>query len=76
MALPRIALWAWERPEDLSTIDTNEVAVAYLDQSILITDQVSVKPRMQRLLVDASAPSVIYPAWCFHGLDNIPRIRA
>src|SRR5271170_6380525 len=48
---PPITLWAWERPEDLRTLDPNRYAVAYLDQTILLTDRVDVKMRRQPLAV-------------------------
>lgn len=54
-SFPRVTLWAWERPEDLRSLDPQQTAVAYLDQTIFITDHVIVHPRMQRLLVAPSA---------------------
>ncbi len=52
-ALPRITLWAWERPEDLRTLDPNRFAVAYLAQTIVLRDRLSpaAVPRMQPLQV-------------------------
>jgi predicted DNA-binding antitoxin AbrB/MazE fold protein len=48
--LPRLVLWAWERPEDLSFIDPREVAVAYLAKTIYLRgDKVIVQPRLQPL---------------------------
>jgi hypothetical protein len=50
--LPRIVLWAWERPENLDFIDPKKVAVAFLAQSIeLSSDEVMVRPRLQPLKV-------------------------
>ncbi len=47
---PRIVLWAWERPEDLSFIDTEEVGVAFLAKTIVMEgDAVSIRPRLQPL---------------------------
>lgn len=49
---PRIMLWAWERPENLSFIDTSEAGVAFLAKTIVIqADTVSVRPRLQPLNV-------------------------
>ena len=49
---PRIVLWAWERPEDLSFIDTEEVGVAFLAKTIVMQgDAVSIRPRLQPLNV-------------------------
>jgi hypothetical protein len=50
--LPAKTLWVWERPEDLRGIDPAWTAIAWLDQTILIGDSLSVLPRRQ---------SVIYP---------------
>jgi hypothetical protein len=50
--LPRIVLWAWERPENLHFIDPSKVAVAFLAETIELTsDQVIVRPRLQPLKV-------------------------
>lgn len=34
--LPRVTLWAWERPEDLRGIDVRHMAIAYLDRTLTI----------------------------------------
>jgi hypothetical protein len=48
--MPDIILWAWERPEDLTFIDTNKVGVAFLAQTLLIeNDEVNFRPRRQKL---------------------------
>lgn len=52
---PRVTLWAWERPEDLRSLDPHLYAVAYLDQTILIGDRVSSVPRFQPLQLASSA---------------------
>jgi hypothetical protein len=50
--LPRLVLWAWERPEDLRGLD-RDVAVAFLAQTIdLKADGLQVSPRRQPLRVD------------------------
>lgn len=49
---PRLVLWAWERPEDLSFIDVNKVGVAYLAETIRLDGgAVSVLPRRQPLKI-------------------------
>jgi hypothetical protein len=48
--LPRLILWAWERPEDLRFINPQEVGVAYLAATITMSgDRTSVRPRLQPL---------------------------
>jgi hypothetical protein len=54
-ALPRVALWAWERREDLSGIDTRRYMVAYLDRTVTIGAKVSSQPRRDPLLLPAAA---------------------
>jgi hypothetical protein len=50
--IPRIVLWAWERRENLSFIDPDKTAVAYLAQTLdLRGDSVLVRPRFQPLTV-------------------------
>lgn len=45
-----VILWAWERPEDLTFIDTGNVGVAFLAKTIYLRgDKVVVKPRLQPL---------------------------
>ena len=49
---PKIILWAWERPEDLRFISTDEVGVAFLARTIYLrNDKVIVRPRLQPLNV-------------------------
>ncbi len=54
-SLPPVILWAWERPEDLSFIDTNRVGVAFLAQTLILeNDEVVFRPRRQPLKVPPS----------------------
>jgi hypothetical protein len=48
--LPRVMLWAWERPTDLRFINPKEIGVAFLAQSIrLRSGEVEIRPRLQPL---------------------------
>lgn len=51
--LPRLTLWAWERPEDLRALDPNRFAVAYLAQTIVLREQPIAIPRIQPLQVNS-----------------------
>lgn len=58
--LPRVILWAWERPEDLRFANPEGAGVAFLRQTIFISDAraddgISVRPRMQALRFAANA---------------------
>ncbi len=53
--LPLRTLWAWERPEDLRSINPASTAVAYLDQTLLIGPQLLIQPRRQPLAWPPSA---------------------
>ena len=56
--LPRLFVWAWERPEDLRDLDRG-IGVAFLAQTITITgDRVQVSPRRQPLHVSPAATLV------------------
>ena len=47
---PRVVLWAWERPENLKTVDPNRFAVAFLAQTLALkNDDVILNPRLQPL---------------------------
>ena len=53
---PRVVLWAWERPEDLKTVDPKVFAVAFLAQTLALkNDQVILEPRHQPLDVPPEA---------------------
>jgi hypothetical protein len=48
--MPRVMLWAWERPTDLRFINPKEAGVAFLAQSIrLRSGEVEIRPRLQSL---------------------------
>ena len=47
---PSLILWAWERPTDLTFIDRNRIAVAFLARTIhLQGNDVFTRPRLQPL---------------------------
>lgn len=49
-AFPKVILWAWERPEDLTFINPDLVGVAFLAKTITLRgDRVIVRPRLQPL---------------------------
>src|SRR3984893_13001464 len=48
--IPRVMLWAWERPTDLRFINPKETGVAFLARTIrLRSGEVSIRPRLQPL---------------------------
>ena len=50
--LPRLILWAWERPEQLGFIDPEKAGVAYLALTLQLKgDEVVARPRLQPLEV-------------------------
>lgn len=50
-AMPATILWAWEEPEDLTTIDPTRTGVAYLAESLILSDRITIRPRYQPLNV-------------------------
>jgi hypothetical protein len=54
--LPRVMLWAWERPSELRFINPKETGVAFLARTIrLHSGEVEVRPRLQPLNLPAGA---------------------
>src|SRR5215831_1474931 len=50
--LPRVMLWAWERRDDLRTIDPRVVGVAYLAKTLVLHHDTTItRPRLQPLAV-------------------------
>ncbi|HEY5992648.1 MAG TPA: hypothetical protein VIU10_08720 [Candidatus Udaeobacter sp.] len=48
--MPKVILWAWERPSDLRFIDPNKFGVAFLARTVrLSAGDVTVRPRLQSL---------------------------
>ena len=57
--LPRLVLWAWERPEKLDHLDSSKTTVAFLAQTIYLRGNRSVvRPRLQPLRVAPDAPLI------------------
>jgi len=56
--LPRLVLWAWERPEDLRQID-DDIGVAFLAQTVTVSgERLTLHPRLQPLRVPIANPLV------------------
>jgi hypothetical protein len=56
--LPRVTLWAWERPENLSSADPARFAIAYLDQTLTIGLTVHAQPRRDPVIFPAAAARI------------------
>jgi hypothetical protein len=56
--LPRVTLWAWERPQDLSAVDSKQFAIAYLDQTLTIGLGVHAQPRRDPVIFPAAATRI------------------
>lgn len=52
--LPRFTLWAWERREDLRSLNPQIFAVAYLDQTITLGPTVHAQPRRDPVAFSAA----------------------
>jgi hypothetical protein len=46
---PLTMLWAWETPEDLTTLDPTKAGVAFLSRELLLSRTVQLRPRRQPL---------------------------
>lgn len=80
---PHTILWAWERPEDLSFINPNKFAVAFLAQTLTLTDSaVRYSPRQQPLKVGPETKLIAvtrietekYPVLSKEQIDEITRL--
>ncbi|MBI5473702.1 MAG: DUF3142 domain-containing protein [Ignavibacteriae bacterium] len=57
--IPKLVLWAWERPEDLRFINSQQVGVAFLAKTIVLRGrQVIERPRLQPLRVNPGTPLI------------------
>ncbi|MCA1575953.1 MAG: DUF3142 domain-containing protein [Acidobacteria bacterium] len=57
--LPRVMLWAWERPEDLTFIDPQKTGVAFLAKTITLRgDKVLMRPRLQPLTLPEGTQTI------------------
>jgi hypothetical protein len=56
-AVPTRVLWAWEEPEDLHTLPST-VGIAYLAETYLLTDHLTILPRRQPLSPAPGAPLI------------------
>ena len=80
---PHTILWAWERPEDLSYINPEQFAVAFLAQTLTLTDkEVHFSLRQQPLKVNPQTRLIAvtrietekHPALSTAQLDEITRL--
>jgi Protein of unknown function (DUF3142) len=55
-SLPQVTLWAWERPEDLRFLTSDNVGVAFLAGAVYLDQQPVVHPRLQPLRVGGHTP--------------------
>ena len=75
-AVPARVLWAWEEPEDLHTLPPN-VGVAYLAETDILTDRITVLPRRQPLSPAPDAPLIaVVRIETRPGFKETPELRA
>ena len=48
---PHIILWAWERPEDLTTLNPQQAGVAFLAERLFLGANLQLVPRRQKIAV-------------------------
>ena len=77
--LPRVTLWAWERREDLHTVDPKQYAIAYLDQTLTLDLTVHRQPRRNPMILPAGAariPVIRIETSQYGVLDGVARTDA
>jgi hypothetical protein len=57
-SFPRLTLWAWERREDLRSLDKKKFAIAYLDQTITIGVNSQSQPRRDPVIFPAASTRI------------------
>jgi len=57
-ARPLLILWAWERPESLRFLKSQQAEIAFLAESIYLDRQPRLRPRMQPLSVSQGTPLI------------------
>jgi len=70
--LPRLTVWAWERPTDLRNVDPATTAVAYLARTVWVRESVSVLPRRQPLVLPVETRLRLIPVTRF---EVMPQAR-
>jgi hypothetical protein len=55
---PQLVLWAWERPESLTFLEPDRVAVAFLAETIYLDREPELRPRLQPLQVGPGTPLI------------------
>lgn len=76
-ALPRVMLWAWERPEDLRFVRPGSAGVAFLARTVWLDgNNVSARPRLQPLRFNPGTPlmPVVRLESAGHGLPARPAV--
>jgi hypothetical protein len=74
--IPTRVLWAWEEPEDLHTLPPT-VGVAYLAETYILTDHITVLPRRQPLSPAPGAPLIaVVRIETRPGFADTPEFRA
>ncbi len=71
---PRVMLWAWEHPEDLSFLDCADSGVAFLAETIVLDgDRLRVRPRLQPLRVPEAC--VVVPVVRLEAGHGVPAMK-
>src|SRR5258708_25961019 len=69
--MPRVMLWAWERPTDLRFINPRETGVAFLARTIrLHSSEIEVRPRLQPLDLSEATSIMAVPPVQTHPAPN------
>jgi hypothetical protein len=69
---PKLVLWAWERPENLSYINPVSTGVAYLAETVTLTPAgIEYHPRMQPLWVPKQTPLIAVVRIESHGSSSL-----
>jgi hypothetical protein len=70
---PRVILWAWESPQNLSFIDPHDAGVAFLAKTLFLGDhQATMRPRLQPLRVPSGTTLIAVVRLESTGHNDLP----
>ncbi len=72
-----VTVWAWQEPEDLRSIDPLRIGVAYLAETIVLSDHLATEPRHQPLrLASGTRVLAVVRIEAVRGFRDTPELRS
>lgn len=72
-----VTVWAWKEPEDLRSIDPRRIGVAYLAETVVLSDHLTAEPRHQPLrLASGTRVLAVVRIEAVRGFRDTPELRS